>query len=434
MRSLLVLTRLSGAAALACAFIVAAPLGAQPSPRLAALAGEWAFTMTGDDTPQRVVLAVDGDSLRGRVYGQRFVATVDGAQLRFAVGSYRWRATVGRDTLRGWLGVGIDSSRWTGVRFTPRAARTIDFAPTSWVRTFSAGEAPVLRLVPGDTVRTTTLDAAGWGTGGFGERGNKRWQGGNPLTGPFVVEGTLPGDVLVVRLLDVRLNRGWAFSGTSLMDRAIRPDYAAERGTANADNKWTLDTAAGVARLTKPGTGLAAFTTPLRPFLGAIGVAARDGAGPTTRDSGPFGGNMEYGRLTTGATLFLPVNVPGALFSLGDGHAAQGDGELTGDALETSMAVTFTVERLRYPGFFHPRAEDAEALMAIGVAGSLDEALRDATSEMARWLESAYALTKPEVALVMGTELRYDIPDIVPPWVSVVARVPRAALARLPRR
>lgn len=430
------LVRLAARLAGRCVFaaLCTVSLAAQGRTGAAGLAGEWTFTMDGDDTPQRVMLAADGDTLRGRVYGQRFAATVEDGRLRFAVGSYRWRATVGRDTLRGWTGEGSDSSRWTGVRFVPRAPRTIDFRPTSWVRTFGAGETPVLRLVPGDTVRTTTLDAGGWATGAFGERGNRPSRGGNPLTGPFFVEGTLPGDVLVVRLIDVRLNRGWAFSGTSVMDRAIRPDYAADRGNANADNKWTLDTVARVARLTAPNAGLRDFTTPLRPFLGAIGVADRDGAAPTTRESGRYGGNMEYARLTTGASLLLPVNVPGALLSLGDGHAAQGDGELTGDALETSMAVTFTVERLRYPGFYAPRAEDAEAIMTIGVAGSLDEALRDATTEMARWLESAYALTKPDVALVLGTELRYDIPDMVPPWLSVVARVPRAALARLPKR
>jgi acetamidase/formamidase len=414
--------------------LVPALLVAQPTRALDRLAGEWTFTMTGDATPQRVLLVVDGDSLRGRIYGQRFAATLERDQLRFTVGSYRWRGTVAGDTLRGWLGVGSDSSRWSGLRFAPRAPRSFTYTPTRWSRRFGGDTVPALRLVPGDTVRTTSLDAGGWSTGAFGAAGNRPSPGGNPLTGPFVIEGTLPGDALVVRLLDVRTNRDWAFSGNTLMDRAMTTDYAAVRKFDGIDDKWRLDSAAGTARLAKPGAPLAGYTVPLRPFLGAIGVAPRDGAQPSTRESGEYGGNMEYARLRTGATLYLPVFRPGAHLLLGDGHAAQGDGEVTGDALETSMAITFVVDRLRYPGFYAPRAEDDDDLMAIGIAGSLDDALRRATSDLAAWLAARHGLSSSETALVLGSALAYDIPDIVGDQVSVVARVPKRLLTTLPRK
>ncbi len=413
---------------------VPALLAAQPTRPIDRLAGEWTFTMDGDATPQRVMLAVDGDSLRGRVYGQRFAATLDRGRILFAVGDYRWRASLVGDTLRGWTGVGADSSRWTGVRFAPRAPRSFTYVPARWSRRFGADTVPALRLVPGDTVRTTALDAGGWSTGAFGAPGNRPSPGGNPLTGPFVIDGTLPGDVLVIRLLDVRTNRDWAFSGNALMERAITTDYAAQRKFDGTDDKWRLDSVAGTVRLARPGAALAEYTVPLRPFLGAVGVAPRDGEQPSTRESGEYGGNMEYARLRTGATLLLPVFKPGAFLLLGDGHAAQGDGEVTGDALETSMAITFVVERLRYPGVYTPRAEDDESLMAIGIAGSLDDALRRATADMATWLAARHGLTSSETALVLGSSLAYDIPDIVGDRVSVVARVPKRALQSLPRR
>ena len=136
-------------------------------------------------------------------------------------------------------------------------------------------------------------------------------------------------------------------------------------------------------------------------------------------------------QLREGTTLYLPVTEQGAWLYLGDGHAAQGDGELTGDAMETSMDVTFTIDVQRYRFHRIPRAETATHIMSIGVAGSLDQALRQATSDMARWLESAYGLAASDAALVMGFSMIYDIPDIVPPWVGVSARLPKSVLATL---
>lgn len=422
---------------LACAALLAAPLSAvaqRVAPAAitpAALAGEWAFFMDGDPQPQRVTLALAGDTLRGRVYGQAFAATLAGARLAFAVGEFRWRGTVRGDTIAGWLGIAPDSSRWTAVRQRAVAGRRHEFTPTRWTRLVSAREAPALRLVPGDTVHTWTVDAGGWGTGALGDRANKRTAGGNPLVGPFVVEGALPGDVLVVRLLRVRLNRGWATSGTALVDNAIEPAYAAERKFDNLDRRWVLDTAAGVARLAAPPPALRDFTVPLHPFLGVVAVAPPDSVVASSRDAGAWGGNMEVRHLREGTTVYLPVSATGAHLFIGDGHAAQGDGELTGDALETTMDVTFTVEVRRWGFQRLVRAETDSAILSLGVAGSLDEAARSATSDMARWLASEWKLTASEAAIVMGFALSYDIPDLVPPQAGVVARVRRSALAAL---
>jgi acetamidase/formamidase len=398
------------------------------------LAGEWVFQMDGDNQPQRVLLTADRDSVRGQVYGQNFSGTVLGSTLTFRVGDFSWRGVVTGDSISGWLGIAPDSSSWKARRFrAPATARAFTFEPSTFHRAIGSTIMPALRLYPGDTVRTTTLDAGGWGRGAYGDRTNKRSIGGNPLTGPFYIEGAVPGDVLVVTLHRVRLNRGWAFSGTSLMDNTLEVGYAAARKSQNLDNKWTLDTIAGTARLTTAPAALKDFSVPLRPFLGVVAVAPGGEGVPSSRDSGPWGGNMEYAQLREGTTIYLPVNTLGAYLYVGDGHAAQGDGELTGDAMETSMDVTFSVSVKRWGFADIPRAENTEFIMSLGTGGSVDEALRHATTDLARWLEKEYALSASEAALVMGFAVIYDVPDLVPPFFGVSARLPKSALRGLRR-
>jgi amidase len=409
------------------------PAQATTPPPLARLVGEWIFEMDGDAQPQRVRLELAGDSLRGNVYGTAFTARLNGRQLSFPVGDFRWRATVRGDTLLGWLGMGTaDSSRWTGTRVVvPALARRLVVAPIRFPRAFASQGEPVARLYPGDTVQTSTLDAGGWGPGAFGDRANKRAMGGNPLIGPFVIEGTVPGDVLVVRLHRVQLNRDWAFSGTSLMESAIEPNYAVDRKEVMADNKWILDRTTNTARLKDPSPALREYRVPVRPFLGVVGVAPGGEWVPSSRESGDFGGNMENARLGEGATVLLPVSSTGAYLYIGDGHAAQGDGELTGDAMETSLDVTFSVDVIRWGFQTITRAEDDEFVMSLGVGGSTDQALRRATSDMARWLEKRFEITSTDAALLMGFSLSYSVPDIVPPGFGVTARMPKRVLAAL---
>jgi acetamidase/formamidase len=233
----------------------------------------------------------------------------------------------------------------------------------------AASDTPVLRIVAGDTVHTSTLDAGGWGSGALGAANNKRDRGGNPLVGPIYVENALPGDVLIVKLHRVRLNRAWAFSGTSLMETAIDPSYAAGRESGRQDDKWVLDTVTSTARLAQPSTALADFSVPLHPFLGAIATAVSADHAPSSREAGSFGGNMENKWVREGATVMLPVRVRGAYLYLGDGHAAQGDGQLTGDAMQTSLDVTFSVGIRRWGFKSLVRVEDAEQIMSIGVEG-----------------------------------------------------------------
>lgn len=199
-------------------------------------------------------------------------------------------------------------------------------------------------------------------------------------------------------------------------------------------SRWTLDPAANVASLERPTDALKGFVVPLQPMLGCVAVAPPGESSIRTTDSGRFGGNMDYNEIREGTTIYLPVYHPGALLFVGDGHARQGDGELTGDALETSMDIEFTVDVIpgRNPG--HPLAENAEFLISIGIGGSLDQALQQATSGMVRWLERDYGLNANEAAMVLGFAVKYDVVDLVGTQVSIAAKVPKATLAKIARK
>ena len=140
---------------------------------------------------------------------------------------------------------------------------------------------------------------------------------------------------------------------------------------------------------------------------------------------------MDYNQIQEGTTVYLPVFHPGALLFVGDGHAAQGDGELTGDALETSMDIEFQVDVLPGKSIGMPYAENDEYLMMIGIGGSLDQALQRSTTAMARWLEREYKLNSNEAALVLGFALKYDIADLVGTQVAIAAKLPKSTLAQL---
>lgn len=307
------------------------------------------------------------------------------------------------------------------------APRTHQFTPTKFYNYFSSKYEPVLHVAPGDTIETWSVDA-----GGFDASGKRRSPGGNPLTGPFFVDGAWPGDTLVVKLNRVRLTRDTAVSGDQIVSSALGPGYY--RGLKfdeKFSSDWTLDRAGGVARLTKPSEHLKNYTVPLKPMLGCIAVAPPQEMSFRSGYLGAWGGNMDFSQLGEGTTVYLPVNHPGALLFLGDGHAAQGDGELTGDALETSMEFSVTVELVKNKNVPQPRAENAQFRMASGIANSLQDALQQATTNLARWLADDYKLTPNEVAIVLGTAIQYQIAEVVDPLVHVVAKIDKKALAGL---
>jgi acetamidase/formamidase len=284
---------------------------------------------------------------------------------------------------------------------------------------------PVLRIAAGDTVETTTVDS-----GGVDQHGNAATPGGNPQTGPFYVEGAEPGDVLAVRFDRIVPNRPWGRTSALVAYHVVDPNFVLELPAERGRGRWAVDVRTWTATLEEPETALGRFTIPLDPMLGCFGVAPPRGQAISCATSGPHGGNMDYRGFRQGVTVYLPVFVPGALFQLGDGHATQGDGEITGTGIEISMDVTFTawIHRKQQP-IHWPRAEDAEFLMAVGNARPLDQAVQHATTELLRWLAADYGLDYRAGSLLLGQCLRYDVGNVFDPAYTMVAKLEKRLLA-----
>jgi acetamidase/formamidase len=425
----------------AAALLVSGSLSAQQSTR-PTLDGTWTLWRrlpTGIDLPLRVALQSRGDSLtvtapnelrlQGRSTSSGITLSGMGAdrtsEFAFAM-SASWvgdslvgRGMQGPDTIR-VLWMVRDSDR----RSSSPTRQTVH--PVEFFRVVSATPRPLAHLWSGDTVRTETV-----GADGIDSAGKRRSAGGNPLTGPFYIENSLPGDVLVIRLLRVRTNRSWAISGASIASDALEPGYISSGMNGDSSATWTIDAAEGVARLKTPSAKLKNYTVPLRPILGSMAVAPGNIGRAEVRSTGvpgSFGGNMDYNRLGEGTTVYLPISQPGAYLYLGDGHAAQGDGELTGDALETSMDVEFSVELVKAKAIGWPRLESETHVMVLGSARPLLQALQHANSEMQRWLMADYKMSERGAQVFMGQALEIEVANIVDPNFTVVAKVRKALL------
>ena len=298
-------------------------------------------------------------------------------------------------------------------------AETHRFKPEEFHNTFSGAAKPVLTIKPGDHVITSTLDARGIDAAGV-----KRASGPNPQTGPFYIEGAEPGDTLVVHLLRLEPNRTTGYSGTLLAPYAADPGFLRSEGLREPKTlTWQIDKQKGVASLEsgefKPGR----LELPLVPMLGCIGTAPSGKAAIPTSTPDNFGGNMDYKGMNAGVTLMLPVFEPGALLFLGDGHARQGDGEVTGGAIETSLDVELSVDLLKGKKINWPRLENQDYIMVLGSSRSLIEALEHANTEVQRWLMADFGFDERGSSLLMGQALELEIANVVDPEFTVVAKM-----------
>ena len=193
---------------------------------------------------------------------------------------------------------------------------------------------------------------------------------------------------------------------------------------------WTIDKARAVARLDQADVQPGGIELPLRPMLGCVGVAPARKEAISTAAPGAFGGNMDYAFMGAGVKLMLPVNEPGALLFVGDGHARQGEGEVAGTGLETSLDVEFTVDLIKKKTIGWPRLEQDTHIMVLGSARPLLEAFQHATSELQRWLMADYGFTERGAQAFMGQATEYEIANVVDPNFTVVAKIRKSTLPR----
>ncbi len=421
-------------AALACAFILTSALPAMADD----IAGTWAlYAMDrGEITDaSRLELTVNGNNITGKANGLVLAGTASGDNLILTAARSDGRAFgtfeihISGSEGRGTIKRGANASEITLRRLPGQTTpKTVSFQPKSYSRLFGPGE-PALRINAGDTVRTSTLDSAGRDSADI-----SRALAGNPQNGPIYVDGAIPGDTLAVTIKRIRLNKPVARSGNTIIAAALTSDY--HRGAkldTLVDGQWELDINAGTATLARPSERLKDFKVTLKPMLGGIGVAPARNEAFRTQQLGNYGGNLDYNGLGEGTTVYLPVMREGGLLYVGDVHALQGDGELNGDALETSADLELQIDVVAGPATTGPRAESADYLMSSGIGGSMEAAFRMATTQLTQWLERDYGLTASEAAIVLGTSIQYDIAEVADPQFHIVAKIRKAALAMLKR-
>jgi acetamidase/formamidase len=324
------------------------------------------------------------------------------------------------------IGLAVAVLASIGVAAQTPAPRT--FVPERFYNTFSFAHPPALRIKPGERIATKTADAAGvdW-------NGKQVAQGPNPQTGPFYVEGAEPGDMLVVSIEKIELNRTTGYSSSLLAPYAVDPAALIARVDREPRRaNWLLDKAKGTVRL--DGSDIGGLELRARPMLGCVGVAPARKEAVATSTPGPFGGNMDYAGMTAGVKVMLPVYEPGALLFIGDGHALQGEGEVVGTGVETSMDVEFSVQVVKKTPIQWPRLENETHIMVLGSERPLLQALQHATSEMHRWLMTDYQLSERGASTLMGQTLEYEVGNVVDPHFTMVAKMRKSILAGVPRR
>jgi acetamidase/formamidase len=302
-------------------------------------------------------------------------------------------------------------------------AETKQFKPTTGAQTFAVRE-PVLRVKPGDIVETETL------YGGYYAKPGGEWPG---EVGPLYIEGATTNDTLVVKILRLRPNRDHAVSthtpgfisaiAGDRYTRMLNPPIPARRYV------WRLEKNGTVGALDLPDSGKH-LEVPLRPMLGRVAVAPEDAQAWAGLWPGNFGGNMDVSDVTEGATLFLPIFHDGAYFYFGDGHALQGDAELCGSGLETTMEVTFQFDLIKDHKIAWPRIQNSEFIMTVGSVRPLSDALRIAAVEMVDWLEIEYKLDRWDAFQTVSQLAQIRVGNMVDPNYSVVVKIPKRYLPR----
>jgi len=396
----------------------------------------------GNHRYQQLFLSSQAGRLKGSFGQDSLTGALTGNQIHFTSKDksgqlYDVVATLAGDTLTGELTITDTAnppvvgkhalSAYAISQRAPGPPRTVDFQPTHYYNQFSADIPAVFTIWPGDTIHTTTVDS-----GGVDERGVTRALYGNAQTGPFYVGNAKPGDVLAIHIKRLRLNRDYADSLDAIASRVKDANLAVKAGNLGHNVRWHLDLKRNVATLALPSGHLKNFSVPLRPMLGCIGIAPEFGFAPfSTGDAGRYGGNMDYNDVVEGSTVYLEVTQPGALLYMGDAHAAMGDGETTEWGLETSMDVEFSVDVI--PGKFisTPRVDTGSHIAAVGLAGSIDDAAKMATSGMVQWLEQDYQLTPAESAQVLGSMAEYTISEVPDRNAGVVLRLRKDLLQKL---
>ena len=300
----------------------------------------------------------------------------------------------------------------------------IVYTPTDGVPTYAV-RPPVLTIKPGTVVETKSFSRPG----DYYEGG--AWPG---EVGPFHIEGAAAGDTLVVKILKLTPNRDSAMSryspgGISGVAGDSRTRMLNDPLPARTF-AWRLDRTRMVGILDLPNSASKRIEIPLKPMLGRVAVAPAGQEAFGGLWPGDFGGNLDASDVKEGATVYLPVFHPGALFYFGDGHALQGDGEIVGSGLETTMDVTFQFDLIKGKRIRWPRIESDTHIMVAASMRPLIDALRISYVELIEWLVADYGFDKMDAFQIASQAGEVRVANVVDPNYTVVAKFPKSLLPK----
>jgi acetamidase/formamidase len=294
------------------------------------------------------------------------------------------------------------------------------------------GVAPLRRVVPGTALRLWSDDAFCGALRSVKDLSSEKvdLRFVNPQTGPFYVEGAQPGDTLALHFVAMEPARDWGASATiPFFGGLTGTDRVANLQDPLPDTTWIyeLDRARNTVTFAAQHSDLR-IDLPVEPMLGTVGVAPPGGEVRSSLVPERFGGNMDTPQMRAGTTCFLGVNVEGALFSVGDGHYRQGEGEACGTAVEGAMTTTLIVELIKGGAPAWPRLEDDTHWMTVGSSRPLEDAWRIGQVELVRWFGELYGLHPMDAYQLLSQITQAPIANVVDANYSAVLKAGKSLL------
>lgn len=285
---------------------------------------------------------------------------------------------------------------------------------------------PVASVSPGEVIEIETCDCfadsvrPGHDLKAILDSGEELFE--NPVTGPIYVEGAEPGDTLIVEIIDIKVgDRGATATvpGFGVLEGWLTQTPSVSKFSEIKDETIIFPLSKG-----RP------IRIPMRPMVGTIGVAPATESIMTVTPS-KHGGNLDTRHVTAGNRIHLPVNVKGALFALGDLHAAMGAGEVCGTGVEVPGLVRVKLELVKDKKIEWPRIESPEEIMTVCSARPLEDAARLAVRELVRWLVNDFALDEYDAYMLLSVAGDVEISQLVDPTYTVVAKIKKSLLSQL---
>jgi len=305
--------------------------------------------------------------------------------------------------------------------------------PSEFAWTFG-GVPPVRKVKPGDVLELWTEDAFGGKVRTVDDLVSKviEFPFVNPQTGPFHVEGAEPGDTLAVHFVSIEPSRDWAASCTVPLFGALTSTHqTATLQEPLPEVVWIYEVDAAKRTVTyRARAGGYAVELPLDPMHGTVGVAPASFEARSSLVPDAQGGNMDTPEMRAGATCYLGVNVEGALFSIGDGHCRQGEGETCGVAVEAAMDTVIAIDLVKGRATPWPRVENDSHVMSTGSARPLEDAFRIAHVDMVSWLCEEYGFETLDAYQFLTQVSESPVANVCDPNYTFVTKVAKRYLPR----